>query len=371
MLIGIYGKMGLVFGIIGFIGACAGDNEQAVAGGMAGGYNPISSAGKGGATVVIPTQTAGGVKASAGKTGTTNTPKGGKSGTTPKDTNGGAGGSTAGAGGAAGSAGTTGGKKGVDNLPDGHCLKGITTYFADGPFQFDTKRSGSVNEYIPKVPAGCKVPMVHLNNGTGATCSYYATVLARLASNGFVALCYENANTGAGTYGMDALKTALKEYPDLIDMRIGSTGHSQGGMASFNTLSYAEKEWGDKAIYAGFAIEPASGFGTNPVEGWQTLYAAIKSPMFMFSGLGTDTLVSQGWVQQAYDAMDDATEAYFWTKSGANHIATSSPDTNEVIVPWFRWKLLGDQEACKAFKAIPTTDTTWAQVDVQNEEQCK
>jgi hypothetical protein len=154
-------------------------------------------------------------------------------------------------------------------------------------------------------------------------------------------------------------------------MRIGSTGHSQGGMASFNALAYAEKEWGDKAIYAGFAIEPASGFGANPAEGWQTLYAGIKSPMFMFSGLGTDSLVAQSWVQQAFDAMSDTVEKYFWTKSGANHITTSSPDTNEVIVPWFRWKLLGDQKACEAFKAIPTTNTTWAQVAVKNEKPCK
>ena len=92
--------------------------------------------------------------------------------------------------------------------------------------------------------------------------------------------------------------------------------------------------------------------------------------MFMFSGLGTDTLVSQGWVQQAFDAMNDSVEAYFWTKAGANHIATSSPDTNEVIISWFRWKLLGDNEACKYFKAIPTTNTTWAVADVQNEQNC-
>jgi hypothetical protein len=225
--------------------------------------------------------------------------------------------------------------------------------------------------YVPDVPQGCKIPMVHLSNGTTATCSYYMTVLMRLASHGFLALCYENTNTGAGTFGIDAYETALSEYPDLIDKRIGSTGHSQGGMASFNTLAYAEDKYGPDYIYAGFAIEPASGFGVNPIEGWPTLYGSINSPMFMFSGLGTDTLVAQTWVQMAYAAMDPATEAYFWTKAGANHIATSSPDTNEVIIPWFRWKLLGDQKACEAFKSIPDTNPTWAVVASQNEEPCK
>jgi hypothetical protein len=173
---------------------------------------------------------------------------------------------------------------------------------------------------------------------------------------------------------MDSYDTALKEFPDLIDAnRIGSTGHSQGGMASINCTARIETKYGlgDGKIYAGFAIEPASGFGTNPTETWQTLYGQIKSPMFMFSGVPTDTLVSQGWVQQAFDAMDKSTEVYFWGKTGANHITTSSPDTNEVIVSWFRWKLLGDEKACEYFKQIPKTITSWSQIDVQNEQPCK
>jgi hypothetical protein len=178
-------------------------------------------------------------------------------------------------------------------------------------------------------------------------------------------------NTGAGTMGMDAYKAALQEYPDLIDKRIGSTGHSQGGMASLNTLSYAEQEYGDEYIYAGLAIEPASGFGVNPIEGWTTLYGRIKSPTFMFSGLGTDTLVSQGWVQMAFDAVPATTETYFWAKVGANHIATSSPDTNEIIISWFRWKLLGDQKACQYFKSIPTNNATWVEVAEKNPVDCK
>jgi len=198
----------------------------------------------------------------------------------------------------------------------------------------------------------------------------YASILTRLASNGFIGLCYENANTGAGTFGIESFKAALAEYPDLADYRFGSTGHSQGGMAAFNTLAYAENEWGDQGVYSALPMEPASGFGSNPAEGWQTLYASINSPVFMFSGLGTDTLVSQSWVQSAFDALDDATEAYFYAKSGANHITTISRDGSEVVVSWFRWTLLGDSKACEYFKAIPNTDTTWSLVDSQNERPC-
>ena len=49
-------------------------------------------------------------------------------------------------------------------------------------------------------------------------------------------------------------------------------------------------------IYAGLAMEPASGFGTQPTGGtWQSIYGKIKSPMFMFSGTA-DMLVSEAWV---------------------------------------------------------------------------
>ena len=91
----------------------------------------------------------------------------------------------------------------------------------------------------------------------------------------------------------------------------------------------------------------------------------------MFSGLVTDTLVTQSWVQQAFDAMNKSGEVYFWAKSGANHILTVNQDAEEVLVSWFRWKLLGDQKACQYWKSIPTTNSTWTVVDQQNEVACR
>ena len=90
----------------------------------------------------------------------------------------------------------------------------------------------------------------------------------------------------------------------------------------------------------------------------------------MFSGLVTDTLVSQIWVQQGFDALSDSVEAYFWAKSSANHLTTVNQDAAEVLVSWFRWKLLGDQKACQYWKAIPTTNGTWTVVDKQDEVAC-
>ncbi|MBN1609843.1 MAG: alpha/beta hydrolase [Polyangiaceae bacterium] len=321
-----------------------------------GGANTIASGG-------VPAST-GAAGASSGGTGGTATPSGGRTSTGGASSGGTAAGTSntgAGAGGDAGSPGTA----------SPSCLDGITDYASNGPFSYSTKSSGKVNMWIPKVPSGCKVPMVHYSNGTGASCSYYALSLVRLASHGFLSLCYEDTNTGAGTFGIEAFKTALAQYPDVADYRFGSIGHSQGGMASLVSAQYAESEWGDEGMYAALAVEPASGFGDNPAESWQTVYGRIKSPVFMFSGLGTDTLVSQSWVQQAFDALSSSVEAYFWAKRGANHLTTVNEDANEVSISWFRWKLLGDQKACQYFKAIPATSGAWTVVDEQNDIACK
>lgn len=250
------------------------------------------------------------------------------------------------------------------------CLDDITDFGAAGPFEYAAQNAGKVKLTVPKVPAGCKIPVVHLANGTGASCSAYKAILDRLASHGFLAACYDDPQTGAGSQGLMALQTAFEMFPDLLDKKIGSTGHSQGGQAAFTVLQLAEQEWGDEMTYAGLAMEPASGYGAQPAGGsWQSVYAKIKSPMFMFSGTA-DTLVSAAWVQRGFDAMAKTNETYNWSAIGATHVPVPTAATQQVAIPWFRWKLLGDNAACKAFKALPATDK-WDEVKAQNAADCK
>jgi hypothetical protein len=251
----------------------------------------------------------------------------------------------------------------------GNCLDTITDYASMGPFDFELKMDGSIFMWVPMVPAGCKVPVTHLANGTGAGCMNYEEINSFLASHGFLASCYDNGNTGAGDQGIMALEKVYELYPDLADKKIGSTGHSQGGQASFIVLQYAETKFGADFKYAGLAMEPASGFGSQPTQGdWASIYGMIKSPMFMFHGTA-DTLVASTWVGQAYNAMGE-TEAYWWSAIGATHVPTPDAHTQQVAVPWFRWKLLGDKKACEAFKALPDTDQ-WDAVESKNEAPCE
>jgi hypothetical protein len=276
-----------------------------------------------------------------------------------------------GAGGMMATAGMTGGTPPGNGFPaEAMCLADITTYDAAGPMKFMAETMGSVKMWVPMVPAGCKVPMIHLANGTGASCSNYAPALERFASHGFYTLCYEDANTGAGTQGVMAFETAMKAHPDLFLKRMGSTGHSQGGQAAFTVLSLSEAKWGlTEYVYAGLAMEPASGFGTQPSGGtWQSVYAKIKSPMFAFSGTA-DMLVAQSWVQDGFNALDDSIEAYHWSAVGATHIPVPNEPEMQIGPAWFRWKLLNDTKACEWFKKQPD-GADWNVVKEQNAKPC-
>jgi hypothetical protein len=251
---------------------------------------------------------------------------------------------------------------------DEFCLEGIDASALSGPYDYDYDSYGSVNLYVPDVPSECRVPVVHVANGTGATCSMYNDLLGSLASHGFLAVCYEDTNTGAGDQGLEAIEIARELYPDMVSDKIGSAGHSQGGMAAFTVLANAEDTFGPSFTYAGLAMQPASGFGSTPWGGWRPRYASIDSPMFMFSG-SNDILVSGSWVQDAFDALSDDVEAYYWEKIGSTHIPVPARDAAEVGIPWFRWKLLDDQDACEDFYAL-RGPFNWTVEDEQNAVPC-
>jgi hypothetical protein len=332
-----------------------------------GGARTVGGGGNAGANAAGAGGNAGASFASAGGNGANVAGAGGNTAASAAGAGGNAGASAAGAGGNAGASGSGG-----TDVPHGACLDGITDYENAGPFMFEAKTAGSVKLWVPMVPTGCKVPVIHMANGTGATCSAYQPSLERMASHGFLATCYEDPNTGTGDQGIKAFDAAFAMYPELADNKLGSTGHEAGGQGAFMVVQLAEEKWGGTRLYAGLAMEPASGFGTQPSSGgtWQEAYAKIKSPMFMFSALVTDGIVSQAWVQQAYDALSPTEEAYFWTADGAKHIPVPNGEEQEISIPWFRWKLLGDQKACAFFKAIPMTNKKWAEAASKNAQPC-
>jgi hypothetical protein len=243
-----------------------------------------------------------------------------------------------------------GGAAGID-APAPSCLDDITNYTEPGPFEFSNVRSGPVNIWVPDVPAGCKLPVVHFANGTGGTCATYQPILEHLASHGFLTACYESPQADDGAHCIAALQTVFSDHSDLADMKIGSSGQETGGATALDCVSLAEDEWGDTATYAGHAIAPASGSGAN--ASWREQYARIDSPVFVFNG-SDDVLVSESWVRMGYDALD--TEKYWYEATGALHIPVPVSWASESVVVFFRWKLLGDETAGEYFGDMPDGD---------------
>ena len=122
---------------------------------------------------------------------------------------------------------------------DTSCLPSSGDPSQKGQYAVKNVGSGRTKIYAPEgLPEGCKVPILHFSNGTGASCIFYTSVLQHWASHGFIATCYESPITGSGTPCMDAIDETLSQLPDIADpTKFGSSGHSQGGGASI-TCTY-------------------------------------------------------------------------------------------------------------------------------------
>jgi hypothetical protein len=252
-------------------------------------------------------------------------------------------------------------------LPSAGCLAGITRFKERGSFRFATETEGAVKLWVPAVPEGCKVPVLHFAGGTGAACASYVQALEHLASHGFLVTCYEGSGTGPSAQCISALETAYTKHPALADAKIGSMGHEVGGEAAFLCVQHAEEKWGKSRLYAGHAAEPAIGSGSHAAN-YQAAFPKIASPLFLFNG-SADMLVSKSWVQQAFDVLSDGTEAYWYEAQGATHVPVPIRYIQESALMFFRWKLLGDKQACEAFKALPR-GADWKLMQQQAERDC-
>lgn len=258
---------------------------------------------------------------------------------------------------------------GAARVEDSSCLIREVQLDAAGPFAFEATVLDSLKLWIPKLPALCKAPVIQLANGTGATCAHYKELLERLASHGFLTVCPETPTTGTGVPGFRALETVLDHYPELAAHKLGSLGHEAGGQGAILALQQAEATWGARASYAGLAIAPASGHGSQPPSGtWQEVYAAVVSPLLIVSIEG-DAFVPESWVADGFDALSDTIEAYWYVALDAMHLPLPQAHMQELAVAWFRAQLLGDSAACAYFKQLPESPRWDARV-VQNAPDC-
>jgi len=224
-----------------------------------------------------------------------------------------------------------------------------------------TKANIEVITYIPAIPEGCKVPVLHFSNGTYGTCAFgeYVKVFEHMASHGFIVSCFESQQTGSGKQCMNALDIVHENYENLVADKIGSMGHSQGGGGSLACIKFAQDKWGEEKIFAVQAIEPAHGM--NNLE-FKSQYPKINSSVFILSG-DSDLLVSHEMIEKGYVLLNS--ETYWFEAKDTQHILGISGPINNSAIPWFRWKLLSDAAAGKLFNELHLTDS-WTKIKSKN-----
>jgi hypothetical protein len=268
-------------------------------------------------------------------------------------------------GGTGGAAGAAGSPAAIEPVVDESCLQDITDYGAAGPFAYEALTSGSVRLWIPAVPAGCQIPVVHFANGTGAPCSSYQPVLEHLASHGFLTTCYESPQTGAGVQCVTAVETARAEHPQLVSHKVGFGGHQTGGGSALMCAFNARTKWGPGARITAHGSAPDL---AGIAEGWLDAYAQIDAPIFIFNG-SEDGFVPAGLVGKHLEALPSSIEAFWYEAVGAPHIPIPVRWISESMVAWFRWKLLDDADACEHVHAMPEGED-WDLQEVRNPSGC-
>jgi hypothetical protein len=75
----------------------------------------------------------------------------------------------------------------------------------------------------------------------------------------------------------------------------------------------------------------------------------------MFNG-SEDMLAPAQLVGQGLDHFSAETEVTWYEATGAPHVPVPNRWIQESAVAWFRYKLLGDRDACAYWKAMPEGD---------------
>jgi len=200
-----------------------------------------------------------------------------------------------------------------------------------------------------------KYPVIFSLNETGIAGSKYTSVFEHFASWGFIVLGNEDPSTGFGAtadkmYDFLAAQNADANSPlyNKVDFdNIGLIGHSQGGAGVFSALSIAETS--DK-YKTGAALSPTHEEMAHALT-WMYDLEKVSAPVLMMSGTETEfetqSVIPIDKMTAMFEKMPSAAKVMA-RRIGADH-GKMLYAANGYSNAWFRWQLMGDAEAAKAF----------------------
>ena len=192
-------------------------------------------------------------------------------------------------------------------------------------------------------------PVVVLVNGTGVYASRYPALFAHLASWGFIVIGNEDPSTCMGTSANAALSYILSENENADSIfyhkadvdNIGISGHSQGGVGTFNAITIQEH---NDLYKCAVSLSPTESVLADalhmPYDASQTTI-----PIMILAGTEHDVISLEG-MQQMYQEI--SAPKLMARKSARGH-GEMLYCADGYVTAWFMWLLQGDTYAAGAF----------------------
>lgn len=238
-------------------------------------------------------------------------------------------------------------------------------YMANGNYEVAKKEQGALLSFgkflifYPKEleTSNKKYPVIVIQNGSGTPLSKFTTIAEHYASWGFIVIGTEELYSW-NAFGAEMSIRYLERMNDnqkiedaesifyqKVDFdKVGTVGHSQGGVGVFNAIT----DTTHKNIYkTAVSLSPTNKELAHNLF-WDYDASKINIPILLVSGEGGgDDLVVTG---------DQLTAIYNDIQSDKVAMRRKNTVHNEVlykadgyVTAWFMWQLQGDTEAAKAF----------------------
>lgn len=204
--------------------------------------------------------------------------------------------------------------------------------------------------------SGERYPLIVMANGTGVQDFRYKPVFEHLSSWGFIVIGNDDPSSGLGDSSAESLDLILSLnrdpssifYQKVDEERIGIAGHSQGGVAVIHALERFDNASLYKAAYT------ASATTETMIQSWnltdfQYDISKVTVPLLMVAGTektDADTISPLSDMEANFAASTAPT--IIARKKNADH-GEMLYVPNGYMVAWFRYILMNDADAARAF----------------------
>ena len=198
-------------------------------------------------------------------------------------------------------------------------------------------------------------PMIVVLNGTGGKATKYEPQFELFASWGFVVVGNQDKATGTGGSAVETLRFMLAQNDDpesvfyqRIDVdSIGITGFSQGGGAVFNVLTKYDEA---KYFKAAVPLSPPSELRAEQYTSYPYDSTKVTCPILLLAGTSgefeTQMVIPIEEMIATYERLSAPKAMARRVGMDHDHMMYSA---GGYVVAWFRWQLMGDEEAAAVF----------------------